>query len=138
MSAVQDGVIFDFFGIAKNHTLDHALDVVVRPDAEQDPLGSPPALRSQVGSPVDGRPEHVVDAVRVQHKGRVGNVVLAGRLRQRQALLEDAEDGLGHGFGAPRLERATLAEAQMVDQVLAVPALLPHRLQLVLVALGWK
>ncbi len=37
---------------------------------------------------VDRRPQHVVHPVGVEHERRIGNVVLAGRLGQAQALLE--------------------------------------------------
>lgn len=136
MSAVQDLLILHIFGIAKDYALDYPLDVLVRPDAEQDSLRSATALGSQIGATVDGRAEHVVDTVRVEDERRIGNVVLAGCLRQGQAFLQDAEDGFGHGFWTPGFQWATLPKAQVVDQVLAVPAFLPHRLQLVLVTFG--
>lgn len=88
---------------------------------------------------VRGRAEQVVDAVGVQHERRVRYVVLARGLGQRQALLEHGQYGLGHGLGPPRLERTALSEPQVVHQALVgVPALLPHRLQLVLVTVGCK
>lgn len=84
---------------------------------------------------VCGRSEHVVHPVGVEDEGWVGDVVLAGGLRQREALLEHAENGLGHRLGPPRFQGAALAESQIVHEALVrVPALLPHALQLVLVA----
>ena len=57
------------------------------------------------------------------------------RLAQGQPFLQDAEDRLGHGLWSPGLERAALSKAQVVHQALVgVPALLPHRLQLILIA----
>lgn len=55
-----------------------------------------------------------MDAVRVEDKRRIGNVVFAGGLGKAEALLEDAENGFGHGLGPPRFERAAFAEPQIV------------------------
>ena len=40
------------------------------------------------GAVPDAGPQHVVDAVGVEDEGRVGDVVLARRLRQAQALVQ--------------------------------------------------
>lgn len=57
------------------------------------------------------------------------------RLAERESFLQDAEDRLRHGLGPPGLEGSAFPEAQIVHQTLVgVPALLPHGLQLVLVA----
>lgn len=86
-----------------------------------------------------GGSQHVVHSVGVQHERRVGDVVLASSLRQRQTLLQHGQDSLGHGLGPPRLERTSLSEPQVVHQrLVCIPALLPHALQLVLVAVCWK
>lgn len=79
--------------------------------------------------------KHVVDPIGIKHERWVRDVVLPRSLRQRQALLEHGEDCLGHGLRSPGLQRAALAEPQVVHQALiGVPALLPHRLKLILVA----
>ena len=84
-------------------------------------------------------PEHVVHPVGVEHERGVRDVVLASRLRQRQTLLQDAQDRFGHRLGPPGLQGPSLSEPQVVHEALVrVPALLPHRLQLVLVAVCWK
>jgi len=131
----RQAVVLDVLGVAENHRLNDALDVLVGPDAQEDPLRSAAPLGPQVRPAVDGGSQHVVHPVGVEHEGGVRDVVLAGGLRQREPLLQHAEDGLGHGFGAPGFQGTPLAEAHVVHQVLVgVPALLPHRLQLVLVA----
>lgn len=90
-------------------------------------------------SSVRAGPQHVVHSVSVQHEGRVRDVVLPCSLRQGETLLQHGEDGLRHGLRPPRLQRPTLPEPQVVHQALVgVPALLPHGLQLVLVAVCWK
>lgn len=77
--------------------------------------------------------------VGVEDEGRVWDVVLASGLGETQSLLEHGEDRLRHGLGSPGLERSTLSEAKVVHQTLiGVPTLLPHALQLVLVAVCWK
>lgn len=88
---------------------------------------------------VGGRPEQVVYSVGVQNERRIGYVVFAGGLGQRQALLEHGQYGLGHGLGSPRLERAAFPEPEIVHEALVgVPALLPHGLQLILVTVGYR
>lgn len=63
----------------------------------------------------------------------LGNVPC--RLAEGEPLLQHAEDRLRHGLRPPGLEGSTFPEAQVVHQALVgVPALLPHGLQLVLVA----
>lgn len=57
------------------------------------------------------------------------------RLAEGKPFLQHAEDRLRHGLRSPGLEGSTFPEAQIVHQALVgVPALLPHGLQLVLVA----
>lgn len=57
------------------------------------------------------------------------------RLAEGEPFLQDAEDRLRHGFRPPGLEGPAFPEAQIVHQTLVgVPALLPHGLELVLVA----
>ena len=57
------------------------------------------------------------------------------RLAEGESFLQYAEDRLRHSLWPPRLEGSTFPEAQIVHQTLVgVPALLPHGLQLVLVA----
>lgn len=76
-----------------------------------------------------------MDPVGVEDECRIRYVVLPGGLRERQAFFQHGEDSFGHGLWAPGLERAAFAEAQVVHQALvSVPAFLPHRLKLVLVA----
>lgn len=76
-----------------------------------------------------------MNTVGVQDKGWIRNIVFAGGLAQREPLLQHAENRLGHGLGSPGLEWTTFAEPQLVHHVVVrVPALLPHGLQLVLVA----
>ena len=64
---------------------------------------------------------------------------LPSSLAERESLLQHAEDRLGHRLGPPGLEWSTLAKAQIVHEALiGVPALLPHGLQLILVAVCWN
>lgn len=57
------------------------------------------------------------------------------RLAEGKSFLQHAEDRFRHGLRPPGLEGSTFPEAQVVHQALVgVPALLPHGLQLVLVA----
>lgn len=88
---------------------------------------------------VSTRTQHVMDSVSVENEGRVWYVVFPCSLREGQPFLQNGEYSFGHGFRAPGLERSALAESQVVNEALIrVPALLPHRLQLVLVAICWK
>ena len=128
-------VLLDLLPLAEDDRLDDCPDVVVGPQTQQYPLGASPSLGPQIGGPVHRGPEHVVHPVGVQHERRIGDVVLAGSLAQGEALLQHTEDGLRHGLGAPRLQGPPFAEPQLVHHVVVrVPALLPHGLQLVLVA----
>lgn len=79
--------------------------------------------------------KHVVDTISIEDERWVRDVVLPRSLRQRQTLLEHGEDRFGHGLRPPGLQGPALAEPQVMHQALVgVPALLPHRLKLILVA----
>lgn len=57
------------------------------------------------------------------------------RLTERKPFLQHTEDRFRHGLRPPGFEGSAFPEAQIVHQTLVgVPALLPHGLQLVLVA----
>jgi len=133
-------VLLDLAIVPEDHRLDDAADELLGPHAQQDALGTTPGLRSGVSPAVQGGSQHVVHPVGIQHEGGVGDVELAGCLGQGETLLEDTENGLGHGLRAPGLQGSSLAEPQLLHQVLlvGVPALLPHGLQLILVAICWK
>lgn len=128
--------VLQFLGVAKDNSLDDPANVIIWPDAQQDALWTAPALGTQIGAPVDWGPEHIVDTIGVEDERGIGDVILAGSLWQGQTLLQNTKDSLCHGLGAPGLEWSSFPESQMVDDVLiGVPALLPHRLQLILVAI---
>lgn len=132
-------VVLQVLGIAKHDRLDDALNMLIRPDAQQYALRPPAPLWPQIGPAIDRRSQHIVHPIRIQHKRRIGYIIFARRLRQRQALLQHAEYGLGHRLGPPRLKRAALPKAHMMHQILiGVPAFLPHRLQLILIAVCWR
>ena len=85
-------------------------------------------------------------AICVKDKGRIGDVVLPGRLREAETLLEDAPDGLGHRLRPPGLHWSAIPVSHgraggwrshaAHEGCVLVPALLPHRLELVLVAVA--
>lgn len=46
-------LLLELFGIAKHHRLDNTLNVLVRPNAQQNALRPTASLRPQIGSAID-------------------------------------------------------------------------------------
>lgn len=138
LSAVDHRVFFEDFLIAKYNTLYDTFDVFVRPDSEENSLRSSTSLRSQVSAAVHRWSEHVMNAICVEYECWVGNIVFAGRLWQWKSFLEHAENRLRHGFRSPRLQGASFTETHVLDEILTVPAFLPHRLELILITFSCR
>ena len=59
--------------------------------------------------------------------------------KRQQSFLQYRQNSLCHRLGTPRFQWPSFSKAQVVHQTLiGVPTLLPHALQLILVAICWK
>lgn len=74
-------LVLDVLGVAKDHRLDDALNVLVGPDAQKDSLRPATPLGPQIGPAVNGWSQHIVHPVRIEHECWIRDVVLAGGLR---------------------------------------------------------
>lgn len=83
-------ILLEHGSVPEYYSSDNALDLLLRPRPQQDPLGAAATLWPHVAGLLR-RPQQVVDPVGVQHEGRVRDVVLTGSLRE--------DGGLGgHGY----------------------------------------
>ena len=88
---------------------------------------------------ISWRSQHVMHTIGIQHKCGIWDVILPSCLGQRQSFFQHREDCFSHRLRSPRLKWSTFTEPQIMHQALVcVPALLPHWLKLVLVAVCWK
>lgn len=73
-------VLLNLAIVPEHHGLNDATDELLRPHAQQDPLGTTACLWPRISSAIQRGSQHVVHPIGVQDEGGIGYVELAGSL----------------------------------------------------------